>query len=68
MQLFSHTAVFAMLKKYQTKCEEWVGFGWDLRSARMVDVAFFVSQPWVHDEQMEELAKANLRPGERFDI
>jgi hypothetical protein len=68
MQLFSHTAAFAMLKKYQSKCDEWVSFGWDLKSARMVDVAFFISHPWIHDERMEQSVRANLRPGDRFDI
>ncbi|HXX16725.1 MAG TPA: hypothetical protein VEJ47_17625 [Candidatus Eremiobacteraceae bacterium] len=68
MQLFSQTAAFAMLKKYQSKCDQWVGLGWDLTSARMVDVAFFVSQPWSYDERMEQLVREELRPGRRIEI
>jgi hypothetical protein len=68
MQLFSQTAAFAMLKKYQSKCEQWVGFGWDLASARTVDVAFFVSQRWSYDEQMEQLVRDKLRPGQQIQI
>jgi hypothetical protein len=68
MQLFSQTAAFAMLKKYQSKCDQWVGFGWDLTSARMVNVAFFVSQPWSYDERMEQLVRDKLKPGQRIEI
>jgi hypothetical protein len=66
LQLFDQTAAFAMLKKYQSKCDRWVGFGWDLTSTRTVDVAFFVSQQWFYDEQMEQLVRDKLRPGQRI--
>jgi hypothetical protein len=67
-RLFSQAAAFAMLKKYDSKCDEWAGFGWDLASAHTVDVAFFVSQPWTYDEQLERMAKEKLRPGQRLDL
>lgn len=67
IQVFEQTAAFAMLKKYQSKCRDWAGFGWDLTSPRMVDVAFFISQPWVFDEHVERLAKSKLLPGQRVD-
>jgi hypothetical protein len=66
-QVFKQAAAFAMLKKYETKCDEWVGLGWDLGSAGAVDVAFFVSHPWAYDEQMERLVTDKLRPGQRID-
>lgn len=57
--------MFAILKKYQSKCDQWVGFGWDLTSPRTVEVAFFMSEPWSYDEQMEQLARNKLRLGQR---
>jgi hypothetical protein len=66
-RLFKQAAAFAMLKKYQSKCDEWAGFGWDIASTHEVDVAFFVSQPWLHDEQMDGLVKDKLRPSHRIE-
>jgi hypothetical protein len=58
-RIFKQAAAFAMLKKYETKCDEkcdeWSGFGRDLANRRTVDVAFFVSHPWAYDEKMEQL-------------
>jgi hypothetical protein len=66
--LFRQAAAFAMMKKYQSRCDEWIGFGWDIASARAVDVAFFVSQPWTHDAEIERLAKEKLRRGHRVAL
>jgi hypothetical protein len=65
--LFKQAAAFAMMKKYESKCDEWAGFGWDIASARAVDVAFFTSGLWAHDEQMDQLVKESLRPGRRIE-
>jgi hypothetical protein len=35
----------------------------NLNSVRTVDVAFFISQSWTYDEQMEQVVKDKLRPG-----
>ena len=64
-QLFEQAAAFAMMKKYQAKCDEWAAFGWDISSSRTVDVTFFVSQAWVHDAQVERLVQNTLRQGYR---
>jgi hypothetical protein len=66
-QVFKQAAALAMLKKYQTKCDEWVGFGWDLASPGAMDAAFFVSHAWAYDERMEQLVRDKLRPGQRID-
>ena len=62
------SSAFAMMKKYESRCDEWSGFGWDIASARTVDVTFFVSAPWTHDAQMERLVKDKFRPGRRVDM
>jgi hypothetical protein len=67
-EVFEQAAAFAMMKKYESKCDEWTGFGWDIASTRAVDVAFFVSQAWRHDAQIEQLAKDKLRPGHRVEL
>jgi hypothetical protein len=65
--LFMQVAGFAMLKKYEVKCEQWVSFGWDIGSNKAVDVAFFASYPWSHDAGVERLVKDSLRPGRQID-
>ncbi len=67
-RLFEQVASFAMIKKYEAKCDEWVGFGWDIASDKVVDVAFFVSQKWSYDEEVERLVKEKLRPGHRIEL
>jgi hypothetical protein len=67
-QMFRQAAAFAMLKKYETKCHEWTGFGWDVASTRAIDVAFFVSEAWTYDAQIELLIKDNLRPGQQVEL
>ncbi|MGA7794548.1 MAG: hypothetical protein WCA19_16050 [Candidatus Acidiferrales bacterium] len=66
--LFKQAAAFAMMKKYDSKCDEWTGFGWDIASARAVDVAFFVAQPWTYDAKMALMAKDKLRPGQQIEF
>jgi hypothetical protein len=68
MQVFKQTAAFAMMKKYESKCDEWTGFGWDIGSSRSVDVAFFASETWTHDAELEGLVKEKLRPGHRVEL
>lgn len=68
IQVFKQAAAFAMMKKYESKCDEWTGFGWDIASTRAVDVAFFVSHVWGYDEQMERLVKDKLQPGQRVEF
>lgn len=67
-QLFMQSSGFAMAKKYDAKCDEWVGFGWDISSAKSVDVSFFISQPWTYDAEIEKVLKSVLRPGRRIEL
>lgn len=66
--LFHQVVAFAMLKKYPSKCENWVGFGRDLASNRTVDTAFFASYPWSFDDKMEQMIRDRLRPGEKLNL
>ena len=66
--LYRQVFSFAVMKKYVTKCKEWVGLGWDKNSKRAVDLAVFLSFDWEEDSVMAELAKDNLKPGEMLDI
>lgn len=68
IRLYRQAASFAMLKKYRSKCTEWVGLGSDLASDRAVDVAFFISHPWSYDDQIEKLADSTLREGRQVDL
>jgi hypothetical protein len=67
-RLFEQAASFAMMKKYESRCDDWIGFGWDIASNKSVDVAFFVSQKWSYDEEVEQLVKEKLRPGHRIEL
>ncbi|MGH9689777.1 MAG: hypothetical protein ACRD4C_01500, partial [Candidatus Acidiferrales bacterium] len=68
LHVYRQAASFAMMKKYEAKCDEWTGFGWDIGSARAVDAAFVISQAWAFDAEMERLVKDNLRPGRRIEM
>lgn len=68
LEIYRQVVSFALLKKYQSKLEEWVGFGWDVSSNRSVDVTFFVSQPWEYDAEVERLVSDKLNPGNRAEI
>ncbi len=63
-RLYQQASAFAMLKKHQTKCKEWVGLGWDSSSRKMVDVADFLSYDWRDDPELGRLVKENLKVGQ----
>jgi hypothetical protein len=63
-ELFRQVFTFAQLKKYVTKCKEWVGLGWDRNSKKIVDIAVFSSYDWQEDPVIAKLAKDNLKQGE----
>lgn len=63
-QLFS----FAVMKKYMTKCKEWVAFGWNKNSERLMDLSIFLSFDWVEDKEIEKISKQYLKPGKMVKI
>lgn len=66
--LFKQVFSFSVMKKYVTRCKEWVGLGWDKKSGKMVDVAVFQSYDWIEDSVISKLAGENLKPGEMMDL
>jgi hypothetical protein len=67
-KLYRQLYSFAVMKKYSTKCKEWVAFGWDKNSDRLVDLAIFLSFDWVEDEVVEKISKQFLKPGKMVDL
>lgn len=67
-KLFKQTFTFSALKKYATKCKEWIGFGWDKNSKNLLDVAVFLSFEWYEDPEIAKLAKKSLKPGEKMNL
>jgi len=66
--LFRQVFSFAVMKKYTTKCKEWVGFGWDKNSKKLIDVAVFLSFDWQKDPEIAKIAKENLKQGQIINI
>jgi hypothetical protein len=62
-ELFRQVFCFSTVKKYVTKCKEWVGFGWDRNSNKIIDIAEFQSYDWQEDSVIEQMAKETLKPG-----
>jgi len=62
-KLYKQTCSFALMKKYTTKCKEWVAFAWDKNSKRLVNLALFFSFDWVEDNEIEKISKQYLKPG-----
>lgn len=62
-KLYKQLYSFAVMKKYTTKCKEWVAFGWDKHGGQLVDIALFFSFDWVKDKEIEKISKQFLKPG-----
>ncbi len=61
--LIQQTLSFATLKKYATKCKEWVGLGSNIISNKLLDFVLFLSYDELPDEVLDKLAKETLKPG-----
>ena len=66
-ELHRQVFTFSVMKKYVTKCKEWVGLGWDKNSGKTVDIAVFLSFDWQEDSVIAKLAAENLKPGEMLN-
>jgi len=62
-KLSQQLTLLVSLKKYEQRCNEWVGLGWDSNSKRELDLAIFLSGNEIYDPIMERLVKENLKPG-----
>lgn len=60
-KLFRQVFCYVEIKKYTTKCKEWVGLGWDKNSKKVLDVAVFFSFDWQEDHELAKIAKKNMK-------
>lgn len=60
-KLFRQVAVYSMLNKYDRKSSDWVGFGWDASTDKLVDVSFYASCEWFEDPEVEKLVKERFK-------
>ncbi|MFZ3059118.1 MAG: hypothetical protein WA102_05190 [Candidatus Methanoperedens sp.] len=60
-KLFRQVFSYAAIKKYTTKCKEWVGLGWDKNSKEVLDVAVFLSFDWQEDHELAKIAKEKVK-------
>ncbi len=61
--LYQQVFSFASIKKYEEKCKEWVGFGWEKNSNELLDVAIFLFGEESYDPTMEQILKENKKEG-----
>ena len=54
-RVYQQVKSIAIMYKYKFKCNSWVGLAKDEASSNLVDVAFFISFPWMKDEVVEKL-------------
>jgi hypothetical protein len=50
-QIFS----YSILRKYEQHLTTWIGLGIDVKSPKKVDMAVYISYPWVKDPKIEKL-------------
>ncbi len=67
-KLYQQVYSFAVMKKYSTESKEWVAFGWDQNSVKLVDLALFLSFDWARDEVVEKISKQLLKPGKMIKL
>jgi hypothetical protein len=53
--LAGRLGTFCTAKKYQSRFERWVGFGWCAGTRRLVDAGVVLYGPWAEDPALDEL-------------
>lgn len=46
--------IYAQLKKYESKCNAWLGIGSFANSANLIDFLYYLDDPWVFDPDLDE--------------
>jgi len=62
-KLFQQIISYSNLRKYEQQLTTWVGLGVDVNSTKKVDIAVYISYPWIKDagiEKMIDLSKSNI--------
>jgi hypothetical protein len=65
--LFENLMAFMKLKKYETRSTTYFGFGWDVHSGNVLDLALFVSGEWQEDAEMSAIVEELLHAGKPLD-
>ncbi|MNV29514.1 hypothetical protein D3C71_1207420 [compost metagenome] len=48
---------YSILKKYQQKCDSWLGLGSFAKSGNIVDFLIYLDEPWSFDHELDEACK-----------
>lgn len=56
-QLEDKVNIYSVAKKYQQKCDSWLGLGSFARSKNLVDFLMYLDEPWFFDYELEESTK-----------
>lgn len=67
-QLYKQLMSLMALKKYATKSRTWIGFGWDVHSSNLLDMALYLSSDWCEDMEMAKMAAEFLHPGKEMHL
>lgn len=67
-QLYKQLMSLMVLKKYATKSRTWIGFGWDVHSNNLLDMALYVSFDWYEDAEMAKMVAEFLHPGKEIRL
>jgi hypothetical protein len=65
--LFEQLMGFMLIKKYETRSRTYVGYGWDVRSGNLLDLALFVSGEWQEDAEMSQIVEGSLGASKPID-
>ncbi len=64
--LSQHVEMFALLKKHQQQCFEWIGLGWDMSTDKVIDVTYYAAFEPQKSSDMDEIVASHL--GQRRPI
>ncbi len=53
--LYQQIFYYSTLRKYDQQLTTWVGLGVDVNSPKKVDMAVYISYPWVKDDEIEKM-------------
>ena len=65
--LFKQLMGFMLIKKYETKSRTYFGYGWDVHSGNLLDLALFVSGEWYEDAVMARIVDESPKAGKPID-
>jgi hypothetical protein len=55
--LYQQLISYSILRKYKQKLTTWVSLGVDINSPKQIDLASYISYPWIKDREIEKMLK-----------